>query len=87
MLGQFGGQWRGGRQGRIGGGEGPADIMTIELSSYVLVVIVIDRGDKDNDQGEFNGEANSSPQCSRADNADDDDADDDDADNNKGIPK
>ncbi len=61
--------------------------MTIELMLFVVVVIVIDRGDKDDDQGEFDGEANSSPQCSRADDADDDDADEDDADDNKGIPK
>jgi hypothetical protein len=87
MLGRFGGRWRGGRQGRIGGGEGPANIMTIKSSSNVVVVIVIDRGDEDDDQGEFNGEANSSPQCSRADDADDDDADDDNADDDKGIPK
>ncbi len=87
MLGRFGGQWRGGRQGRIGGGEGPANIMTIESSSYVVVVIVIDGGDKDNNQGKFDGEANSSPQCSRADDADDDDADDNNADDDKGIPK
>ncbi len=87
MLGRFGGRWRGGRQGRIGGGEGPADITTIKSSSYVVVIIVIDRGDKDDDQGEFNGEANSSPQCSRADNVDDNDADDNDADNNEGISK
>ncbi len=87
MLGQFGGRWRGERQGRIGGGEGPTDIMTIESSLYVVVVIVIDRGDEDDDRGEFNGEANSSPQCSRADDADDNDADDDNADDNEGIPK
>ena len=87
MLGQFGGRWRGERQGRIGGGEGPADIMMIESSSYVVVVIVIDRGDEDDDQGKFDGEANSSPQCSRADDADDNDADDDNADDNEGIPK
>jgi hypothetical protein len=87
MLGRFGGRWRGGRQGRIGGGEGPADVMTIESLSYVIVVIVIDRGDKDDGRGKFDGEANSSPQCSCADNADDDDADDDDADDDEGIPK
>ncbi len=75
------------RQGRIGGGEGPANIMTIKLLLYVIVVIVIDRGDKDNDRGNLDGEANSSPQCSHADDADDDDADDDDADDNEGIPK
>ena len=61
--------------------------MTVESLSYVVVVIVIDRGDKDNNRVKFDGEANSSPQCSRADDADDDDADDDNADDDKGIPK
>jgi hypothetical protein len=60
--------------------------MTIESSSYVVVVIVIDREDEKDDQGKFDGEANSSPQCSRADDADNDDADDNDADN-ESIPK
>ena len=61
--------------------------MTIESSSYVVVVIVIDRGDEDNNRGEFDGEANSSPQCSHADDADNDDADNDNADEDEGIPK
>ncbi len=61
--------------------------MTIESLSYVVVVIVIDRGDEDNDRGEFDGEANSLPQCSCADNADDNDADNNNADDDEGIPK
>jgi hypothetical protein len=61
--------------------------MTIKSSSYVVVVIVINRGDKDDNRGKFDGEANSSPQCSCTDDADDNNADDDDADDDEGIPK